>query len=289
LSDVDCQDVQDVVSFSLENRMRLDSDRNIQVARTASASSRFSLPGQPDLRAILNSGWNRNCQGAVPAFPAPSFASGAGIDNYLALSSACLTRNGLNKLAEHVLMGATQLSRAFAIFAGIRGAIGFALAASATGAHLDALDFDLLVRAEYRLLKVHGHGSLKMRSTPGSTSARPCACLFAATEKGVENVTKAAEDVESIEASSPAISTDGSVTKLVVLRPLLRIGEDLISLVDLLKSICSTIAPVSVWMILQSELSEGLLYLFIGGISANTENLVEVTFTGGHSHFQRRM
>ena len=63
----------DVSTIPVKNRMRIDRDENIEIARRPTAQSGFTLARQPDSRSRIDTGRNRHRQDLVlhhPAFAA---------------------------------------------------------------------------------------------------------------------------------------------------------------------------------------------------------------------------
>ena len=66
---------------------------------------------------------------------------------------------------------------------------------------------------------------------------------------------------------------------LVVLGPLLGVGEDLVGLGGLLELLLRILVPlVLVGMMLHRQLAEGLLYLRFRGVAVNAQYLVIISF-----------
>jgi len=128
------------------------------------------------------------------------------------------------------------------------------------GAVLDALNLDLPVASENRLLKGDGQaianvGAL-LRAAPG--------CRGGATEEGIENIAKSAEDVvEAPEAAEPLIKALAKarpgMPEAVIGGPLVGVAKDLEGFIDLLELLLGAILRVAVRMVLEGELPEGPL------------------------------
>src|SRR5258708_2551859 len=66
-------------AVALEQRMRLDTDENIQIPCRSAAHADFTFTRKPDARPFLDTGWNRNGQRFFLAHAPGSGADAAGI------------------------------------------------------------------------------------------------------------------------------------------------------------------------------------------------------------------
>ena len=129
-------------------------------------------------------------------------------------------------------------------------------------------------------------------STPGAralTAAITLACRSCAAKKGLKKIAEAsstehaAEVVELHVHASPARRRRelGAVLpvrpELIITFALLRVGKNLVRLVDLLKSVFGyLVARIDIWMILAGKLTISLTNLCIRGVALNAEQLVVI-------------
>ena len=94
------------------------------------------------------------------------------------------------------------------------------------------------------------------------------------TEERLEDISEAAH-VKALKTLSEATSI---VTKLVVSGALLRVGKDLVSLVDFLELRFRTSIGILVRMVLESQSTESFLYFILGGIPGDSEYFIIIAF-----------
>jgi hypothetical protein len=110
----------------------------------------------------------------------------------------------------------------------------------------------------------------------GASSRRPSAKKLA--ENISEDILKAGGEIKPF--SEGASVSEGRMPELVVLSPLLGIGQDLVSLRDFLKLFLRLlVSRISVRVILQRQLPVSLFDLLLSGASTHAENFVIVLFT----------
>ena len=78
----------EVGAVALEERMRLDRQENVEIARRAAAHARLALAGEADARAVLDAGRNIDRQRALARHAARAGAPVAGIVDRLAAAVA---------------------------------------------------------------------------------------------------------------------------------------------------------------------------------------------------------
>ena len=105
----------------------------------------------------------------------------------------------------------------------------------------------------------------------------------AATEERVEDVGEAAEPFEAARTAGAAgAAVDPGPPEHVVALAALRIGQDLVGLVDLLEPLVRRRVGVDVGMPLLGELAEGALDVGVGRAALDAQDHVEVAFGRGH-------
>ncbi len=150
--------------------------------------------------------------------------------------------------------------------------------AAAAGTAFVASDFDLLLAAEGCLLKV----DLDVNAAVGAPLALTGAAAGGAAEEGVEDVAEATK-VEPLERPSEVEALEPRVAVAVVGGALLRVGEDLIRLADLLELGLSPVLFVAIRVIPHRQLPERFLDLLCGGVPGHTQDFVVVAFrSAGH-------
>ena len=216
----------------------------------------------------------------LAALPARRVAARARVGDHGALAAAPAAGRHLGELSEDALMAPPDLSRAGALEADRRRRSRLASAALAPGANLRAPDLDRALAAEDRLLEVDGQRLLEVSAAPGRR-ARPSR---AAAEEGVEDVAEPAEGIEAVEPLRAVLSEPG-VAEAVVRRPLLRVREHLVRLVDLLEALRRALVLVPIRVELERQLPERLLQLLVGAASGDAQDLVVVAFLSSHLAF----
>ena len=166
-----------------------------------------------------------------------------------------------------------------------RGAGGTAVAL-AGGTLLAALDGDLLLAAEGRLLEGHGHAGADALAPLGPVAARLPAAEPAA-EEAAEDVAQIAEVEAAAKAPAGAscavVGVHTGEAELVVPRLLLRVGQHLVGLVDLLELLLGLlVAGVHVRVVLPRQLFICLFDLVLRRALADAENLIIITFVFCH-------
>ena len=186
-----------------------------------------------------------------------------------------------------------HLAGAVAVGADLRGGAAGTARAVAGGAVFGAVEADLLLHASHGLLKGDGHVH-PQRSAPlggvgvglALTAAKPAK---AAAEEGAEDVAQVhVAHVEPTEAAATKatgseVGVHPGVTKLVILGPLVLVGQHLVGLVDLLElrlRLC--IARVQVGVILLGQLAVGLFQFIVRGGLGHAQDLIIVTFLFCH-------
>ena len=222
---------------------------DVEVAGRSAVVARVALAAEADLHPVLHAGRDVDLDAPPPALSCGAAAVGARAGNDAAFAVAGGASAHLRELAEYAALNPAHLAGAVALAALGGRAAGLCAAAPALAARLDALQVDLAVHAENRLLERYGCSGLDV-----AAALRRAACAGAEpAEERVEYVAEAAEVLEALEAAAPA---GAHVPEAVVLRPLLRIAEHLVGGVDLLEPLLRAGVLVPVGMVLQRETPE---------------------------------
>jgi len=146
---------------------------------------------------------------------------------------------------------------------------------------LHARDRDLLLRTEGRLFKRQLNARADVVALHGGAGA--AARAAAAAEKAAENIAEVAEIAESGPAERAAarirveIRVDTREAVLIVARALIRIGEHLVGLVDLLEFFFRARIVVHVRMILRGKLAVGALDIGVRRIFLEAKDLIIIS------------
>ena len=198
----------------------------------------------------------------------------------LALAVAARAGADVDHLAEHRLANGPDLAAAVALRAGDRLGAGLGAGAVAGLAGLERGELDLLLGAIDRLLEGDPQVVAQVRTglgpaAPGRRGTRSPA------EEGIEDVREAAEALEP-GAARPTGTVGARPPEGVVARPSIRVGQDLVGLVDLLELFLRGRIGVDVGVPLLGQLAEGALDLGVGRGPLDAEDHVVVAFSGGH-------
>ena len=93
---------------------------------------------------------------------------------------------------------------------------------------------------------------------------------------------EATEPLEAARARTACAAIDAGPPEHVVALAALRVGQDLVGLVDLLEPLVRRRVRVDVRVPLLGELAEGALDLGVGRVAFDAQDQVEVAFGRGH-------
>ena len=157
----------------------------------------------------------------------------------------------------------------------------------AVRALLHAVDDDLLLAAEGRLLKADVHARAQALAALGRVGVG-ARTAEAAAEKAAEDIAQIAEveaacTVSAAACTGPVVRVHAGKAELVVARLLVWVAQNLVRLVDLLELLLGfLVAGVHVGMILACELFVCFFDLFFRSALGNAEHLVIVSFIFSH-------
>ena len=167
-----------------------------------------------------------------------------------------------------------------ALGADLRRGAGGAAAALTGGALLHALHRQLLFAAEGGLRKAQGYAD-----PDALAPLRAVAALLLAAEAAAEEAAEDVPQITEVEAAEAAALTGAIVgigagkAKLVIAGLLLRVGQDLVGLVDLLEFLLGLlVAGVHVRVIFAGQLFIGPFDLVLAGVFVYAQDLVIVSF-----------
>ena len=220
--------------------MTSDADGHEQVAGRAAVDALIALPAQNDGLIVVDTGGNfdRNRPRAARIAGAPAVLAGL-LDGFSLAAAALADARGADG-SERGAPRCAHLPAAVADGTRLdRAALGRARSVAVV-AFFHAVDRDILCAAKGRLLKGDLNAAFQILAAPRRVSRLRRAPAEAAAENRAENVAeiahvKAAEAAAVTALSRAVIRVDARKTELVVFALLLRVGQDLISLVDLFK------------------------------------------------------
>src|SRR5690606_5724755 len=131
-------------------------------------------------------------------------------------------------------------------------------------------------QAAHGLFQVQRDGGVQVRARlrAGAPRAR-------AAEERIEDVAKAAEALEPLEALRTGSAHAGGA-EAVIAGALLRVAQDLVGGVDLLELGLCVLGLVAVGVVLHRQATEGLLDVILRGVPRDAQDGVEVCAFGRH-------
>jgi len=239
---------------------------NVEVAGRAAVRAETAFAAQANGIARLHAGRDPHRERSLALDPSPAMARGTGIGDHPALTAAAAAGTGnAEKSLLHV-----HLTRAAAIGTGGDALLGFRAGPVTIGTTLEAGHPDLGRGAEGGFFE--GYLEIEPEIISGGRSC-PAA---ASAKKFLEDIS---EDVPHARACPEPGGTlrarRGAV--LVIVCPLLRIGQDLVGLVDLFELFFGRfISGIFVRMVLVREPAIGALQLRVSGVPVNAEKSVVI-------------
>ena len=267
--------------------MILDVDFHQQVAVGAAVDTYAALTPDADALTLINTRGDADFDLGGLADLALAFTGVAGRADDLATAGAAGTGGGGLHIHAHEILGDADLTGTTALVAVFNSAVGGA-GAVADGAVFDALGGDLFLGAESGFLEGQLQVAHHVLAAAGSLVGRGPAS--AAAEELAENVAQVTEVTETAESAAAIAAGTGAVigihagkAVLVVTGALLLVGQDFISLADLLEHLFGTlVAGVPVGVVLHGLLAVGLFNFLGGGAFVYAKNLVIIAFIFCH-------
>ena len=246
-----------IQAVALEQVVRLDGDKNVEIARRRAPRARFTLTREADSRPILDASRDVDIEGPRLGRPTAAAAGWAGILDDVAC--ALTGRTGAFD-REETLLG-TNLARALARATGFRfrsvACSGAAAALAGHGrGHVD-LGFAAFEGVLERNLQVVTEVGPSSAGAPGSPLA-----AHELTKQVVEDVGEgsAAEGkFETARPRSPGL-IEGGMAELIVGGTLLPVGQNVVGFADFLEFLFGgSVIRILVRMVFHGQLSIGLL------------------------------
>ena len=262
--------------------MRTDADRDHQIAARAAVCAGIALTRNAEGLAVVDAGRNIHVELVRALDPALALAAGAGgLDQLASAAAGGAGGGGLHRHAHEALRGA-DLTGAAALGAGLGLCALGAAGAAALVAVFNPGNVQLLLGAEGRLLKGDLHLGDDVFAAGGAVCAAAAAGASAAEEVAedvaqISEAAEAAEALKGIPGVGVEVGIDACEAVLVVSGPLIRVGQDLVGLVDLLEFILRVGLVVDVRMVFRRELAEGPFDLVLSGVFFHAENLVVIS------------
>ena len=273
---------QDGGAVTLEAGMGPHDDGDQQVARRAAVHAGVALAAEGDRLPVVYAGRDGDVDLLLLAHAAESSAGLAGLVDDLAGALALGAGCGALRHAERRALGGAHLAAALAVGADLGGGPRGAAGAVAFGALFHLADGDVLLAAEGGLLEADVHGNAEVLAPARGVGVGPrgAAAEAEAAEQVAEDVAEVSESAEAIEAATEAgVGIEGRMAVLVILGPLVLIGEDLIGLVDLLEALLGgLVAGMEVRMVLLGKLSVCFFYLIGACALLDAEHLIVISF-----------
>src|SRR3990170_4242794 len=228
----DAQIVVQLRALAAECRMGLHMDGDVEVAHRPAARPRLTFTGEADLVPIVDARRDRHTEMLAARPAALALAIRAGLADDLPLAATLRAARHVDHLAEHGGAGDADLTPAAALRAGGGARARPSPAAAARRAAVEGLEYELLLRAPDGLGERDGQVVAEVRSGRRARTARRR--TGGTAEERVEQVAEGPEPREW--AVILARLPKAAPAEEVVGAPALRVGEDLVRLVDLLEA-----------------------------------------------------
>src|SRR5712692_513400 len=262
----------------LEERMLLDLENDVQIARRTAIRSFLAFPGDAEPRARVHAGRNAQINSAFALEASLAAAIRAAFPNHLSGALALRTRARDGKEALLV----DELPAPAALLAGADARAGFGAGSVARLAELQARDFDFSRDAAGGLFEGKRHVVAQIGAALRAVAAAPGASAtekIFESEEVPENILKILEDA-AVESALEADSGNPRVAEAVIGLALRRVAQHAIRLGRFAEFFFGVrlALRVAVGMPLQRRLTIGGFNLFGRGITADTQNFVKIAF-----------
>ena len=247
---------------------------NIEVPRGASVSTNIPFTAESNLNAIIDASRHLNGNLARLALFSLPFAVRAGVGYDSALTTTLAAGSHIYELAEYTALSLAHLPCTIAGRASFGLAPWLAFGAMTNRAYLSSYYFLLLLTAENLLFEGDSQAIMQV-----FTSLRPStSCCASTAEEGFKDVPKASK-AKAFKTSTTK-PFDSGMSKSVVGSALIRIAENLIGLINLLKPLLSPLILVAIGMGLHRQLPERFLDLGRGGVLVDAEDIIVIALIG---------
>ena len=279
LGDRERELVEELRALALERRMRRDVDRHVQAARRSPARPDLALRREADLVAVVDAGRHADAEALRALAPAVAAAVLAGLLHDLALAATARAGDHVHHLAQHRLADVADLPPALALRARDRRGAGLRAAPGAGRTAVQERELDLLLGAPNRFLEADPEVVAEV-GADGRPPAPRRAARGRSAEERVEEVGEATEPL--LGAGERTRPVDPGRPEHVVRLAALRVGQDLVRLVDLLEALVGPRVAVDVRVPLLGQLAEGALDVRVGRGAGHAQDGVVVAF-GRHA------
>ncbi len=250
-------------------------DHHIEVAGRPTVDARLTLTGQTDTVAVIHPRRHLDRQGLGLLDPALTMTVLARIGNHL--PSAMTARTGLLHGKEallHAYLTMPTTGGTGARLGAFLGTAAIAGIATDQGRHLDGDG-----GAAYRLFQIQLHGVAQITATLRRGATTTAATTEDIAEYVAEDIGEVATTPET--AGAAHVRIHAGMTVLVVGRPLVGIGQNLVGLVGFLEFLFRLLViRVAVRVILHCQPAIGFLQLGFTGAALHAQHFIIVTL--GH-------
>src|ERR1700730_7052356 len=257
--------------------MFADVDDDIEVAVRAAAETRLALGAKLEPRAVVHTGGDLHGQRNRLAHAALTLAFRTRVrdDHALAAALTACRRDRKEALLRSDLAGAAAVragSRSFDAATGPRTLARFASS--------QALELDDLIGAVRGLFEFDFQIVTQIVAASAARARTTTAGSEEITENVGEDFFEALGKIKSAETARALLPLKGGMPEAIVLGASLRVGENLIGLVEFLELFLGLlVAGVAIGMVLDRQTPVRLLKLVFGGAARNAQYFVIVPFS----------
>jgi hypothetical protein len=194
-------------------------------------------------------------------FLAGSTALRTGVGDNFPITVASTTGGSIDEASEDALLDTPHLSASVAVGACGWSATRLAAATAAPRASLGTVNIYLFITAPGCFFK----GDIEITMEVSSLLCPPPRCRHSLTEEGIKNTSPSPKAFEILEFSAEKF-VGSPMPKAIVAGSFLRAAEHFISLVDFLELFRCSSFTIMIWMVAESQLSEGSLDLLFAGV-----------------------
>src|SRR6516225_4134507 len=272
-------------ALALEERMRADREKNVEVPGRSTAHARLAFARESYAGAVLDARGDVDRERALARHPPGARAGWAGVVDDLSAALA----GGTGPLEREETLGVTDASLAAAGRTSLGFGAGLGARAGASLAGHRGGDADLRGLAEIGLLQADFHIVAQIGAALAAAPASTASAAHA--EQVIEDVGEGGSHVAETVGRAGAGMLEGGVAEAVIGRALVGILEDLVGLVDLFEAdFAALVAGIAIGVPLHRELAEGGFQLTLVRRALDPQNVVIAAL--GHArvhphHFRR--